>query len=160
MTILFEHSYRLKGWKMGLGLLFCAGLAGGIGYVAAVNDAGLRLFRLITLDRDWATAVLWALAAAPGVGALGLLRLLAIGAHRQDLTLRVTDTDVTGPVGWMERRVVTVPLEQLGKVEMRVVNGVHFLTLQTPEGKIAVNRGDIGKDRYEALKAALAEALG
>lgn len=154
-----DFTFRVPTWKLLLLTFGALGFGAGMAVMAYGNEAGLRLFRFITLPPQAATMVFWALAAVCVAGAGMGVVMLATGASRRTHRIRLTDTEFTAPGSGLKRPPVTVPLSQVHSVAVQTVNRVHFLVLKTSSGKIVVNRSDIGKERFEQLREALAARI-
>lgn len=151
-----EYSYRMKAWKLLLAVFGCLAFAGVMGYIAHTNEAGLRLFRLITFSPATASAIYWVLAAICAGAGIVLLAALASGITRRTLHIRLTPTEFSAPAGWFRKDTLSVPLSEIDGAAVQTVNKVRFLQVYTARGKVAINQSDIGKAAFEELADALA----
>ena len=159
MSDVLEISYRLKAWKLVLAMIVAGAAAVGMGYIALNNEAGIRFYHLVTLPPAGATAFFWTIAAICAAAAAMFVVMLAAGVTKQTYHIRLTPSDFTAPRGVFRKKPFTVALSDIRNVRVYNVNSVHFLEVKTRQGKITINRSDIGKAAFNDLAGALAGRL-
>lgn len=159
MGEVLEYSYRLKVWKLLMGMILFAAAAYGMGYFAANNEDGIRFYRLITVSPVTATVILWIITAASAALAAMFVAMIASGATKKTYHIRLTPTEFTAPGGFLKKKIRTVRLSEIRDIGVTSVHGQHFLEVRTPDGKIGVTHQDIGKPAFDELANALAERV-
>lgn len=154
-----EYPYQ-PSWLMivSCGLLFSA-CAAGLAHFAQTNQAGIILFRFITLSPGEATAFLWLLTAC---SAGFVLLCLALVWHRLTFHQRLAFTThgLLLPAGRWSRTEQSITYTDIHRLEVQQVQQQRFLHIHHTGGKLTLTAAMLpSKAAFDEVCDALAARL-
>ena len=141
--------YKPKVWVLLLSGLFFAGCAVVLGTMAAGNDRGMLINRVIELDTGGATALLWVLTACSVafVAMAGVGIATAFGEGRE---LVLDEAGITVPARFSSNRT-TVRYQDMTDLALRRVQGQRFLEIRHRSGKVTIAAGMLPDGAFDEV---------
>lgn len=156
-TLEYEYQYTVA--RLVVGVLITAAAAGGMGYLAHTNDAGLSFKHIVTLSPDAASIVYWMLAFICGALAAALVFLLFSGVTKSVCKITLTPTEFSAPQwSFLKKDNLTVPYSAIKGIYIQR-GPSRFLHVHTTMGKTVINESDVGKQAFEQILAVLSERV-
>lgn len=144
-----EYKYRMKQWLIILITLVLAILTVIFFQIAMVNDEGVILLEVITLDVKNATIFYYAFAALILFIALRAFQLLII-SFGVDRFVILGQTAITAPKVPNSKTLLTVDYADIVKSELIVINHQTHLFIKTPNTRLYIQRaGFKNKQEFE-----------
>lgn len=141
--------YKPKVWVLLLAGLFFVGCTVVLGTMAAGNDRGMLINRIIELDTGGATALLWVLTAASA----GLVAMAGVGvasAFGEGRELILDEVGVTVPARFSSNRT-TVRYQDMTDLALRRVQGQRFLEIRHRGGKVTIAAGMLPDGAFDEV---------
>lgn len=131
-----SYPYKPKVWALLLSGLFFVGCAVVLGIMAAGNDRGMLINRIIELDTGGATALLWALTAASA--AFVVFAGIGIATAFDDTReLVIDESGVTVPARFSSSRI-TVRYQDITNLGLVQAQGQRHLVIRHRDGKTTI----------------------
>lgn len=141
--------YKPRVWVLLLSGLFFAGCAVVLGTMAAGNDRGMLISRIIELDAGGATGLLWVLTAC-SVAFVVMAGVGIASAFGEGRELVLDEAGVTLPARFSSNRT-TVRYRDMTDLALRRVQGQRFLEIRHRGGKVTIAAGMLPDGAFEEI---------
>jgi hypothetical protein len=153
------YRYKPKPLIIALASLFFVALAFFMSNEAITNDRGLILNHTIHFTVHEATILYWCIAGmSVALVFIGILAFVAglLYSHRVTLTHK----DIMAPKNGISRRLITVPLSDISRLNVQTLQWQRFLNIYHSTGKLTIQASSLpSKSAFEELCSALAERI-